>query len=133
MSRSIPSLTVELWPDGVPGPPGSLMKSRRSGALTTAMQRTGIMTLVVTGLLAAGASRAAASCRVTNTTKYAFTVSSGNTSNQRVGANTTTTIAAGKIQGKSDEGRTISGVCKDGGDLVIQEKNGVPLLMPRKR
>ena len=89
--------------------------------------------MVFTGFLAAGASRAAASCRVTNDTKYAFTVSSGNTSNQRVGANTTTTIAAGKIQGKSNDGRTISGMCKDGGDMVIREKNGVPLLMPRKR
>jgi hypothetical protein len=97
------------------------------------MRRTGIIVLAVTGLLAVCGSRAAASCRVTNDTKYAFTVASGNTSNQRVGAHTTTTIAAGKIQGKSDEGRTISGVCKDGGDLVIQEKNGVPLLMPRKR
>jgi hypothetical protein len=90
------------------------------------------MAMVVAGLLAAGATKAAASCRVTNQTKYAFTVASGNVSNQRVGANTTTTIAAGKIQGKSAEGRTISGTCKDGGDLVIQEKNGVPLLMPRK-
>jgi len=109
------------------------MKSRRSGSLTITMRRTGIIVVVVTGLLAVCGSRAAASCRVTNDTKYAFTVASGNTSNQRVGAHTTTTIAAGKIQGKSDEGRTISGVCKDGGDLVIQEKNGVPLLMPRKR
>ena len=72
-----------------------------------------------------------ASCRVNNQTGYSFTVSSGNVSNQRVGAHTTTTIEAGKIQGKSDEGKTISGSCKDGGDLVIQEKNGVPLLLPR--
>ena len=64
---------------------------------------------------------------------YTFTVSSGNVSNQRVGAHTTTTIEAGKIQGKSAEGKTISGACKDGGDLVIQEKNGVPLLLPKKR
>ena len=97
------------------------------------MGRTAVVAVFLAGVLAAGASSAMASCRVTNDTKYAFTVASGNTSNQRVGAHTTTTIAAGKIQGKSDEGRTISGVCKDGGDLVIQEKNGVPLLMPRKR
>jgi hypothetical protein len=97
------------------------------------MGRTAVFTLFLAGALAAGASSAMASCRVANDTKFAFTVSSGNTSNQRVGAHTTTTIAAGKIQGKSDDGRTISGVCKDGGDLVIQEKNGVPLLMPRKR
>src|SRR5688572_2181598 len=109
------------------------MKSGAGAPLTITMWRTGFMSLAIAGLLAVWGSRAAASCRVTNDTKYAFTVASGNTSNQRVGAHTTTTIAAGKIQGKSDEGRTISGVCKDGGDLVIQEKNGVPLLMPRKR
>jgi len=97
------------------------------------MRRSRIIALVVTGLLAVCGSRAVASCRIANDTKFAFTVSSGNTSNQRVGAHTTTTIAAGKIQGKSDDGRTISGVWKDGGDLVIQEKNGVPLLMPKKR
>jgi hypothetical protein len=91
------------------------------------------MALLVAGVLAVCGARAVASCRVTNNTKYAFTVASGNTSNQRVGAHTTTTIAAGKIQGKSDDGRTISGACKDGGELVIEEKNGVPLLMPRKR
>jgi hypothetical protein len=109
------------------------MKSRGARSLTITMRRTGITSFILVGLLAVCGSRAAASCRVTNDTKYAFTVASGNTSNQRVGAHTTTTIAAGKIQGKSDEGRTISGMCKDGGDLVIQEKNGVPLLMPRKR
>ena len=54
-------------------------------------------------------------------------------SNQRVRAHATATIEAGKIQGKSDEGKTISGACKDGGDLVIQEKNGVPLLLPKKK
>jgi hypothetical protein len=97
------------------------------------MRRTGFIALLVTGLLAICGSRALASCRVANDTKFAFTVSSGNTSNQRVGPHTTTTIAAGKIQGKSDDGRTISGMCKDGGDLVIQEKNGVPLLLPKKR
>jgi hypothetical protein len=87
----------------------------------------------VSGLLAAGGSRALASCRVNNQTGYSFTVSSGNVSNQRVGPHSTTTIEAGKIQGKSPEGKTISGSCKDGGDLVIQEKNGVPLLLPRKK
>ena len=91
------------------------------------MSRTLLIICVAGGLLAIGGSRAAASCRVSNETGYSFTVASGNVSNQRVGAHTTTTIAAGKIQGKSDEGKTISGSCKDGGDLVIQEKNGVPL------
>ena len=97
------------------------------------MSRLVVTLCVVSGLLTVGASRAAASCRVSNETGYKFTVSSGNVSNQRVGAHTTTTIAAGKIQGKSDEGKTISGSCKDGSDLVIQEKNGVPLLLPKKK
>jgi hypothetical protein len=54
-------------------------------------------------------------------------------SNQKVRGHSTTTIEAGKIQGRSEEGKTISGSCKDGADLVIQEKNGVPLLMPKKK
>jgi hypothetical protein len=78
---------------------------------------------------------AAASCRIKNETGYTFAVASGNVANQRVGARATTTIAPGKVQGRSDEGKTISGVCKDGGDLVIKEKNGVPLLgaAPKKK
>ncbi len=97
------------------------------------MSRLTVLICAVSSLLAVAGSRALASCRVNNQTGYSFTVSSGNVSNQRVGAHTTTTIEAGKIQGKSPEGKTISGSCKDGGDLVIQEKNGVPLLMPRKK
>jgi hypothetical protein len=73
-------------------------------------------------------SPAAASCRIKNETGYTFAVASGNVPNQKVGARATTTIAPGKVQGRSDEGKTISGVCKDGSDLVIKEKNGVPLL-----
>ena len=45
-------------------------------------------------------------------------------------ANVGLTIEAGKISGKSPEGRTISGSCKDGARMVVQEKNGVPLLLP---
>jgi hypothetical protein len=78
---------------------------------------------------------AAASCRIKNETGYTFAVASGNVPNQKVGARATTTIAPGKVQGRSDDGKTISGVCKDGGDLVIKEKNGVPLLgaAPKKK
>ena len=78
---------------------------------------------------------AAASCRIKNETGYTFSVASGNVPNQKVGARATTTIAPGKVQGRSDDGKTISGVCKDGGDLVIKEKNGVPLLgaAPKKK
>jgi len=85
----------------------------------------------VLGLLAAGARGAWASCRITNHTAHDFVVASGNVAGQRVKANGTTTIAPGKVQGKNDDGRTISGTCKDGGDLVIEEKDGVPLLMPK--
>jgi hypothetical protein len=78
---------------------------------------------------------AAASCRIKNETGYTFAVASGNVPNQKVGAGATTTIAPGKVQGRSDDGKTISGICKDGGDLVIKEKNGVPLLgaAPKKK
>jgi len=86
------------------------------------------MSVLVGGLVLCGALPASASCRIKNETATPFIVSSGNTPNQRVNAHATTTIAPGKVQGHSDDGKTIAGVCKDGGDLVIQEKNGVPLL-----
>ena len=92
-----------------------------------------LMVLVSSGVLTLGVSNAAASCRIANQSEYSFVVSSGNVGNQRVNAHATTTIAAGKVAGKSPEGRTVSGACKDGGDLVIKEKNGVPLLMPKKK
>jgi hypothetical protein len=96
------------------------------------MSRASIIIGVASGLLLGAGARAAASCRVSNETGYTFIVSSGNAANQRVRAHATSAIEAGKIQGKSDEGKTISGSCKDGGELVIQEKNGVPLLQPKK-
>jgi hypothetical protein len=96
------------------------------------MSRLAVTICVASGLLGAG-SRATASCRVTNETSYTFTVSSGNAPNQRVRAHATSAIEAGKIQGKSDEGKTISGSCRDGGEMVILEKNGVPLLQPKKK
>ena len=86
---------------------------------------------VLAGAASLAAARADASCLVTNETGYAFVVSSGNAADQKVGAHATTTIEAGKISGKSAEGKTISGACKDGAQLVVQEKNGVPLLMPK--
>src|SRR5262249_10795079 len=83
------------------------------------------------GLLLAGMRSALASCRITNETGYDFVVASGNVGEQHVKAHGTTTVAPGKVLGKTEEGRTISGVCKDGGDLIIKEQNGVPLLMPK--
>jgi hypothetical protein len=74
---------------------------------------------------------ARASCRISNETGYSFTVSSGSTSNQSVGAHTTTTIAPGTIVGKSKEGKTFGGSCKDGDNLILKEDKGVPILMPK--
>jgi hypothetical protein len=74
---------------------------------------------------------ASASCRIHNDTGYSFTVESGNTSNQSVGSHTETSIAAGKIIGKSKEGKTVSGFCKDGDSLEIKDDHGVPILMPK--
>ncbi|HMF43569.1 MAG TPA: hypothetical protein VKQ32_23005 [Polyangia bacterium] len=96
------------------------------------MSRLTVIICAASGLLLGGA-RAAASCRVTNETGYTFAVSSGNAANQRVRAHATAAIEAGKIQGKSEEGKTISGSCKDGGEMVIVEKNGVPLLQSKKK
>ena len=79
------------------------------------------------------AARAWASCVVTNETGFAFVVASGNAGNQKVAPHATTTIEAGKVSGKSPEGKTIAGACKDGARLVIVEKNGVPLLEPAKK
>jgi len=81
--------------------------------------------------LLAAAADARASCRISNETGYSFTVASGNTSNQSVGAHTTTTIAPGTIVGKSKEGKTFGGSCKDGDNLVVKEDKGVPILMPK--
>jgi hypothetical protein len=75
--------------------------------------------------------QAHASCRIANETGTSFTVSSGNTSNQSVGAHATTAIAAGTIVGKSKDGKTFGGSCKDGDSLVLKEDKGVPILQPK--
>jgi hypothetical protein len=79
--------------------------------------------------VAVTAHAALASCRVHNDTNYSFTVESGNTSNQSVGSHTETSIAPGKIIGRSKEGKTVSGFCKDGDRLEIKDDHGVPILM----
>jgi hypothetical protein len=74
-----------------------------------------------------------ANCRIHNDTKWSFTIESGNTSNQRVGAHTTTSIADGRIAGKSDTGNvTISGSCKNGETVEVKEDRGVPVLTVKK-
>ena len=79
----------------------------------------------------AGAHAAWASCRIHNDTGWSFTVESGNTSNQSVGSHTETSIAAGKIIGRSPEGKTVSGFCKDGDSVEIKDDHGVPILMSK--
>ncbi len=81
------------------------------------------------GALVFSTSVAVAGCSIHNDTKWAFMVTSGNTSNQSVGAHTQTSIAPGKIVGKSKEGKTFGGFCKDGDRLEIVEEQGVPILM----
>jgi hypothetical protein len=70
-----------------------------------------------------------AGCRIHNDTKWEFKVESGNTSNQSVGAHTTTSIAAGKIKGvDAKAGKSISGTCKDGDSLEVKDDHGIPVL-----
>jgi hypothetical protein len=78
-----------------------------------------------------GSTSAFASCAIHNDTPWSFVVTSGNTSNQVVGSHTQTHIAAGKIIGKSKEGKTIGGVCKDGDSLEIKNERGIPILIPK--
>jgi hypothetical protein len=44
-----------------------------------------------------------------------------------VGANTSTTIAPGKIIAKGDQGKSFGGTCKAGDKLVVTEERGVVL------
>ncbi len=70
-----------------------------------------------------------ANCSIHNDTGYDFKVESGNTSNQSVGAHTSTSIASGKIIGKDEKsGKSISGSCKDGDKLEVTDDHGVPVL-----
>lgn len=76
------------------------------------------------------APRAFASCSIHNETKYSFTVESGNTSNQSVGSHTQTTIAPGRVIGKSKEGKSFGGSCRDGEKVRVIEKDGVVIMEP---
>jgi hypothetical protein len=97
------------------------------------MRKAALVFLLAGGMTTLGAASAHASCVVKNETSWEFLISSGNAADQKLAAHASTTIAAGKISGKSPEGKTISGSCKDGSSLVVHEKNGVPLLMPAKK
>jgi hypothetical protein len=92
------------------------------------------MKIFVVGVLALAsvlgtAANASASCRIHNDTSYSFTVESGNTSNQSVGSHTTTSIAAGRIVGRSKDGKSISGSCKDNDQLEVTDDHGVPVMV----
>ena len=82
--------------------------------------------------LAAIEGSALATCRITNRTGVSFKVESGNTSGQSVDGHSVTSIASGRIVGKSNDGKTISGHCSDRDELVIEEKDGVPIMEPKK-
>ena len=90
-----------------------------------------MIAVLATGSALLAPRLAAASCGIHNDTNYSFTVESGNTSNQSVGSHTQTSIAAGKIVGRSKEGKTVGGFCKDGDQLEIKDDHGVPVLMPK--
>ena len=70
-----------------------------------------------------------ANCSIHNDTGWDFKVESGNSSNQSVGAHTTTSITAGKIKAvDSKAGKTLTGECKDGDKLEIKDDHGKPVL-----
>ena len=74
---------------------------------------------------------AAAGCSLHNDTNWSFVVTSGNTSNQMVNSHSQTSIPSGKVVGKSKEGKTVGGFCKDGDKLEITDDHGVPILMAK--
>jgi putative salt-induced outer membrane protein YdiY len=86
------------------------------------------LALLSAAVLVVAPFAADASCRIRNDTKYSFTVESGNTSNQSLGARTTMSIAAGKILAKSKDGKSFGGSCKDGDVLEVTEEGGVVVL-----
>jgi len=90
-------------------------------------------TLIAAAVAAAAlvALPAAASCRIHNDTSISFKVESGNTSNQSVGSHTTTSIAAGRIIAKGDNGTNVSGSCKDGDNVEIKMDHGVAVLFTK--
>jgi hypothetical protein len=88
-----------------------------------------LIALTIAAGTALASAPAWASCRIHNDTGFDFKVESGNTSNQSVGAHTTTSIAAGTIKGKDEKAKvTISGSCKDGDSLEVKDDHGVPVL-----
>ena len=108
------------------------LRTRFCATAATAAALPGMKTLVASAVFVVAtlaAHSASASCRIHNDTGWDFKVESGNTSNQSVGAHTTTSIAAGKIKGVDQKsGKTISGQCKDGESLEVKDDHGIPVL-----
>ena len=98
------------------------------GLVWTVMRNLAV-TVTFLSITLGGVAISSASCRIHNDTAFEFKVESGNTSNQSVGAHTTTSIASGKIIGKDDKsGKTISGSCKDGDSVEVTDDHGTPVL-----
>lgn len=85
------------------------------------------MKFAITGAILALSlsANAYASCQIKNETSKHFTVEYGNVSNRSFGSNHVDSFPAGTISGKSKDGKSFSGSCKDGDRLVIKEENGI--------
>lgn len=89
-----------------------------------------LLSVLVLGTTFGAIGAAEANCRIKNETKWSFTVESGNVSNQRVGSNTSTTIADGTIKAKADKGGpSVSGSCKNGDSIKIIDDKGTPVIV----
>jgi hypothetical protein len=86
--------------------------------------------LVVLGTILGSQLALAGRCQIFNDTGASFTVESGSTSNQRVGAHTHTTIDSGRIIAKSDDGKGLGGSCRDGEKVKIVLERGVYMIVP---
>ncbi len=93
--------------------------------------RTLIAALAVAIVTLYGGLAFAGRCDIFNDTGTSFTIESGNTSNQRVGAHTHTSIASGKIIAKSDDGKGAGGSCNDGDKIKIVQDGGVYIIKPQ--
>lgn len=87
--------------------------------------------LILSALILAPGAAFAGRCDIFNSTNTSFTVESGNTSGQGVGAHTHTSIASGKIIGKASGGKSVGGSCRDGEKVKIVEEKGVFMIVPQ--
>jgi hypothetical protein len=83
------------------------------------------MRIVAIALVLGSAPAFAGRCDIFNDSGETWTIESGNTSNQRIGAHTHTSIDAGKITAKSDTGKSVGGTCADASKIAIVDDHGV--------